>query len=177
MTEPFIGEIQIFGFNFAPRSWAYCDGSLLSISQNTTLFSLLGTNYGGDGRVTFGLPNFQGQASCNQGQGPGLTPRTIGESFGSPNVTLLQTDMPGHQHGVVAFAQTDVSKRASSPSPGNGLFGLGNSGAYAAGSSTTQPFSPVVIGATGGNMPHDNTQPYLAMNFCIALQGIYPSFN
>lgn len=177
MTEPFIGEIQIFGFNFAPRSWALCNGALLSISQNTALFSLLGTNYGGNGTTNFALPDFQGRASCNQGQGPGLTERVVGESFGSTSVTLLQNEMPGHQHGVVAFAQTDSSKRASSPSPGNGLFGLGNSGAYAPGTSPTQAFSPVVIGPTGGTEPHDNTQPYLAMNFCIALQGIYPSFN
>lgn len=175
MTEPYLGEIQIFGFNFAPRNWALCNGATLGIAQYTALFSLLGTTYGGNGTTTFMLPDLQGNAACNQGQGPGLTDRTIGETFGSTGVTLVGTQMPSHQHGIAVFAQNDPTKRAASPSPGNGLASP-TAAAFAPGSSTIQPFAQNLIGPTGNNQPHDNQQPYLAMNFCIALEGIYPSF-
>ena len=176
MTEPFIGEIQIFGFNFAPRNWAQCQGQILPIAQNTALFSLLGTQYGGNGQTTFALPNLQGNAACNQGQGPGLTPRSIGETFGEDSVTLLDQQMPSHQHAVTVFAQNDPTKRAASPSAGNGLASPATFPAFAPGNSPPVAFAPGLVGVAGGSQPHSNQQPYLSMNFCIALSGIFPSF-
>ena len=121
MTEPFIGEIQIFGFDFPPRTWAYCNGAVLSIAQNTALFSLLGTTYGGNGSTTFALPNFSSRAVAGQGQGAGLSPRVLGEAFGAPSVTLTANQIPAHQHALVAYAQNDPTKRAGTPSSGNAL--------------------------------------------------------
>lgn len=177
MTEPYIGEIQIFGFNFAPRNWAQCAGQILPIQQNTALFSLLGTQYGGDGRTTFALPNFQGNAACNQGQGPGLTARVAGETFGESTVSLTEAGMPSHQHGLTVYAQNDATKRAASPSPGNGLASPATFPGFAPGNSPSVLFAQGLVGPTGSGQPHANQQPYLAMNFCIALQGVFPSFN
>ena len=174
MTEPFIGQIQIFGFNFNPRGWAFCNGATLPIQQNTALFSLLGTQYGGNGQTTFQLPNFVNRGACEQGRGPGLTPRTMGETFGTNSVTLLTGEMPAHNHIVQLYGQNDTSKRAGSPSPGNYL-GTPASFAFAPGAANA-PFSPTVIMPTGNGQPHENRQPYLATNFCIALQGVFPSF-
>src|SRR5688572_20367397 len=171
MTEPFIGEIQIFGFNFAPNHWAQCQGQLIPIAQNTALFALLGTQYGGNGTTNFALPNFQGNAACNQGQGPGLTPRVVGETFGEPTVTLTELEMPSHQHALTVFAQNDATKRAASPSAGNGLASPATVAAFAGNPNPMVGFAPGLVGAAGGNSPHANQQPYLAMNFCIALSG------
>ena len=176
MTEPFIGEIQIFGFNFAPRNWAQCAGQIMPIQQNTALFSLLGTQYGGNGTTTFALPNFQGNAACNKGQGPGLTPRDQGELFGEPSVTLTSNEMPFHQHDLTIYAQNDQAKRSESPVAGAGLVSPANSQAYAPGNSAPVQFAPNLVGVAGGGQPHQNQQPYLAMNFCIALNGVFPSF-
>ena len=176
MTEPFIGEIQLFGFNFAPSHWAQCNGALMAIQQNTALFSLLGTQYGGNGTTTFGLPNLVARVACNQGQGPGLTPRTIGETFGEQSVTLTSAEMPAHQHGLTLYAQNTPGNRASSPSAGNAVSNPATSGPFVA-TGPMASFSPNLIGPTGGGQPHENQQPYLAVNFCIALQGIFPSFN
>lgn len=176
MAEPFLGEIQAFAFNFAPRGWAVCDGATLPIAQYTALFSLLGTTYGGNGTTTFMLPNLVGRAACNMGQGPGLSQRDIGSSFGTDAVTLDTSQMPGHSHGLELFLQNDSEKRSASPAAGYALTTpLGNS-PFAAGSSPTTAFAPGLIGTAGGNQPHQNTQPYLAINFCIALEGIFPSF-
>jgi len=175
MTEPYIGEIQLFGFNFAPRNWALCNGATMSIQQNTALFSLLGTQYGGNGTTTFALPNLAARGACNQGQAPGLTPRSIGEAFGEQSVTLTSAAMPSHQHGLTIYAQPDPSKRGSSPLSGNAVANPGTSTPFVA-SNTLVAFSPVVT-PTGGGQPHENRQPYLAVNFCVALQGVYPSFN
>ncbi|MET4729548.1 microcystin-dependent protein [Lysobacter enzymogenes] len=175
MTEPFIGQIQIFGFNFNPRGWAFCNGTTMPIQQNTALFSLLGTQYGGNGQTTFQLPNFVNRAACEVGQGPGLTPRSVGETFGSNSVTLNTQQMPAHTHIVQLYGQNDTGKRAGTPSTGNFL-GTPASTAFAAGT-TDAPFSPTVIQPAGGGQPHENRQPYLAMNFCIALQGVFPSFS
>src|SRR3546814_20493446 len=131
MTEPFIGEIQLFGFNFAPRGWAYCNGALMAISQNTALFSLLGTQYGGDGKTTFGLPDFGGRSACDTGQGPGLTPRTQGETFGEDAVTLIGTQMPSHSHRLNVYPETDPGKRSDAPATGAGL-GNPSAAAFAA---------------------------------------------
>ncbi|MFC3551313.1 phage tail protein [Lysobacter cavernae] len=178
MTQPFIGEIQLFGFNFSPKGWAYCSGATLAIQQNTALFSLLGTQYGGDGRTTFQLPNLSARAGCRQGQGPGLTPRVVGETFGASTVTLTHAEMPGHSHGVSAYSQSAAGSGTGTPVDGGGLSFLAASTTaktFAAGTPNTQ-FAPGMLTPSGGSTPHSNEQPYLAMNFCIALQGIFPAF-
>lgn len=175
MTEPFVGEIQAFGFNFAPRGWAQCNGALLSISQNTALFSLLGTTYGGNGTTTFALPNLMGRAACNQGQGPGLSHRGQGSSFGESAVSLTTVQMPTHQHALTLYAQPDPTRRAGAPAAGNAASNPTSGSPFLASTPTTT-FAPGLIGPTGGGQAHPNEQPYLGVNFCIALQGIYPSF-
>lgn len=174
MAEPFIGQIMMAGFNFAPRGWALCNGQLMSIAQNTALFSLLGTYYGGDGRVTFALPNLQGRATVHQGQGPGLSPYVIGEESGEQNVTLISTEMPMHTHGANA-----VSGAGDKPSP-IGNFWAGEAGGitftYATGPANTT-MNVMAIGLAGGSQPHNNQQPFLGLTFVIALEGIFPSRN
>lgn len=170
MADPFVAEIRIFPFNFAPRGWAFCDGQLLPISQNTALFSLLGTHYGGNGQSNFALPNMQGRVPMHPGQGPGLSLHDLGETGGSDAVTLLQSEIPAHVHGVTV-SQGD----AISISPANQLFatGVGGVNAYADPTSLTQ-MNPNVLTPAGGSLPHNNMQPYLTLNFCIAMQGIFP---
>lgn len=175
MTQPFIGEIQLFGFNFAPKGWAFCSGTVLPISQNTALFSLIGTTYGGNGVTTFNLPNFQDMAPCSFGQGNGLTPRQPGETFGASTATLSDSQIPSHSHGVEVFGQRDSTKRASTPANGYALSTPGNVAGYApSGTQTNTTLAAQSVGPTGGNQAHDNMQPYLAVNFCIALVGVFP---
>ncbi len=171
MADQFVGEIRVVGFNFAPVGWALCNGQVLPISQNTALFSLLGTQYGGDGRTTFALPNLQGYAPMDQGSGPGLTPRTIGETSGETSVTLLLSEIPSHTHSATNAASSNAD------APTNAIFGGGGRGkqpAYAPPSASTAPMNGQAIGLAGGNQPHNNMPPYLTMNFIIALQGIFP---
>jgi microcystin-dependent protein len=170
MADPFVAEIRIFPFTFAPKGWAFCNGQLLPISQNTALFSLVGTMYGGDGKVTFALPDLAGRAPMHQGQGPGLSLRDLGEMGGSETVTLLATESPSHSHGwnasnQDATVQSPVGQLTASTTGGISL--------YAAPGSMTPLANGTVIPA-GGNLPHNNMQPYLTVNFCIALQGIFP---
>ncbi len=175
MADPYIGEIKMFGGNFAPRMYAFCNGQLLPIAQNTALFSILGTTYGGNGQTTFGLPNLQGRAPMNQGRGPGLTPRTLGELGGEAAVTLLTSEMPSHNHLMQC---NDAAGDANSPS--NATFGTsGGRGrpAFYAGQGTNVAMSPQAIGVNGQSQPHNNMQPYLAVSFIIALQGVYPPRN
>jgi microcystin-dependent protein len=174
MSDPFLGQLQIFGFPFAPRNWALCTGQLLPISQYTALFSLLGVNFGGNGTSNFGLPNFQGAAACATGQGPGLTPRAIGEAFGSDTVTLLAGEMPAHSHPFEVFNQADGTKRHGAPVAGDALSAPGTVTPFVSGATVAGNFAPTMIGVAGGGQPHPNQQPYLAMNFCIALNGIFP---
>lgn len=179
MTEPYIGEIQMFGFNFNPRGWAFCNGATIAIQQNTALFALLGTTYGGNGQTTFQLPNFASRAGNQQGQGPGLSPRSLGQAFGANAVALGSTQIPQHNHALRLYAQNDVNKRAGSPSNGNALSVSSSAAAKSflpAGTPSTT-FAPNMLQPfSGGGLPHENQQPYLGVNFCIALQGIFPSF-
>jgi len=173
MSDPFLGQIQIFGFDFAPNQWAVCAGQLMPISQNTALFSLLGVNYGGDGRVTYGLPNFQGNAACAVGQGPGLSNRQIGEQFGSASVTLTGAEMPAHNHGFNVVNQV-AAKRHAVPVAGDTVSAPGTYKPFASGATAAGNFPATMIGGGGGGLPHANQQPYLALNFCIALAGEFP---
>ena len=171
--DPFVAEIRVFAFNFAPTGWAFCNGQLLPISQNTALFSLLGTTYGGDGRSTFALPNLQGRVAIHQNQGPGLSERFLGESGGADSVTLLQSEIPSHNHLVAcAPANSGQSNNAANNLPGhsNNAVNL----IYNAQAPNTQ-FNPQAITVAGGNQPHNNDMPTLVLNICIALQGIFPS--
>lgn len=172
MADPFLGEIRMFGGNFAPRGWALCNGQLLSISQNTALFSLLGTNFGGDGRVTFGLPDLRGAAPMNYGSGPGLTPRVIGEVGGEVAVTLIAQTMPVHTHPY-----SGQGAQADAISPANNFAATNrNINAYASpNGAQTAAMAPQGVGTAGGNAPHNNLQPYLTITFIIALEGVFPS--
>ena len=169
MADPFVAEIRIVPFNFAPRGWAFCDGQLLPISQNTALFSLLGTTYGGNGQSTFGLPNLQGRSPMHWGQGPGLSQRVIGEAGGQASVMLSSSEMPNHSHGLMAAAG---NASTGTPSPTAAL-------ATASAAVYGPPSDPVAmsgsaVAAAGGAAPHENRQPFLTLNFVIALQGVYP---
>lgn len=170
MASPFIGQIQPFGFNFPPRGWATCDGQLLPISQNTALFALLGTTYGGDGRTTFALPDLRGRVPIHMGNGPGLSSYTIGQKSGVETVTLTVPQLPSHNH-----THACSSDDPNAGSPVNNVPAAVANPIY----STTQNalMSPSVIGNAGGSQPHENRQPYLTINFCICLQGIFPSRN
>ena len=172
MADQFIGEIRVVGFNFAPTGWALCNGQLLPISQNTALFSLLGTQFGGNGTTTFGLPNLQGNAPMDQGSGAGLTPRVVGEAAGETSVTLLVSQIPSHTHAAMNAAASNANV------PTNAVFGGGGRGkepAYAPASGSTAQMNTLAIGTAGGNQPHNNMPPYLVVNFIIALTGIFPS--
>jgi microcystin-dependent protein len=169
MADPFVAEIRIFPFNFAPKGWAFCDGQLLPISQNTALFSLLGTTYGGDGKSNFALPDLQGRAPMHPGQGPGLSLHDLGETGGSQTVTLLESEISAHSHAVSASQADGTSQSPVGEKLATGV-GIGQ---YAAPGGLTQ-LSPNALTSTGGSQPHNNMQPYLTLNFNIALQGIFP---
>jgi microcystin-dependent protein len=170
MSEPFLGEIRIFPYNFAPRSWAFCSGQILAIAQNTALFSLLGTTYGGNGTTTFALPDLRGRVAVSSGQGPGLSNYDLGQVGGTESVTLTQNQMPGHSH--LASVNNGA---ATSTRPNNQVPAQSTPAYAAAGDGST--FNPAFIQNTGGGQPHGNVQPFLTLNFCIALEGIFPSRN
>jgi microcystin-dependent protein len=172
VSDQFVGEIRIFPFNFPPTGWAFCDGQLLPISQNTALFALLGTFYGGDGKSTFALPDLQGAAAMQSGQGQGLSDRFIGEQSGVPTVTLLNTEIPVHNHLVQAVIDPG---EVNAPSPAVALARSTNANAYQDNTSANLvQFAFQAVTPTGGSQPHNNMQPYLTLNFCIALQGVFP---
>lgn len=173
MSDPFVAEIRIFAGNFAPRHWAFCDGQLLPISQNTALFSLLGTTYGGDGKSTFALPDLQGRSPMQHGQGPGLSFRQLGEASGSETVTLLESEMPMHTHRVQAVPRSQFTVGNTNSPAGNILASPRTGNQYTA-SLTAQAMAPQSVNAIGNSLPHNNMQPYLALTFIIALQGIFP---
>jgi microcystin-dependent protein len=172
MSEPFIGEIRIFGFNFAPRGWALCSGQIMSIAQNTALFSLLGTMYGGNGQTTFALPDLRGRMPNHFGQGPGLSNYSQGQVSGVESVTLLQGNIPAHTH-LIACSTDD----ATTADPSNAFPSAFTSKIYAASPTAGKIMNPAMASQVGGNQPHDNMPPYLTLNFCIALEGIFPSRN
>jgi microcystin-dependent protein len=171
MADPFVAEIRIFPFNFAPRGWAFCDGQILPISQNTALFSLLGTTYGGNGQSTFALPNMQGNAPMHPGQGPGLSLHDLGEVGGSQFVTLLQSEMPIHPHTCMAAADPS---NAQIPDPTESLSRSAGGNAYSTVTTGLVQMAGQILGPAGGDLPHNNMQPYLTLMFCIALQGVFP---
>ena len=178
MSDPFVAEIRMFACNFAPTGWAMCNGQLMPIAQNTALFSLIGTFYGGNGTSTFALPNLQGSVAIGQGQGPGLTPRNIGEQAGTEAVALLQAEMPSHAHGfnamtVAANATTSNANMLSKGLKG-GLQASNIAKMYSAGAANTTLNPATAMAPNGGGLPHNNMMPYLVVNFCIALQGVFP---
>lgn len=170
MSEPFIAEIRIFAGNFAPRGWAFCDGQLLPISQNTALFSLIGTTYGGDGRTTTALPNLQGRAPMHPGRGPGLTSRRLGQRGGTETITLAEAQIPSHTHSLRAT----VARGGVSTPTGNTFNASSGETAYHAADNLTG-MSPQMAANSGGSQYHNNLQPFLTLNFIIALVGLYPS--
>lgn len=167
MADPFVAEIRIFPFNFAPKGWAWCDGQLLPLSQNTALFSLLGTTYGGNGKSNFALPDLQGRAPMHPGQGPGLSLHDLGETGGSETVSLLESEIPAHAHGLRGSLGDDDSTLPGAQAPGQ------LSIIYVPPASVVS-MAPEALPPAGGDQPHNNMQPYLTFYFCIALQGVYP---
>ena len=172
MADPFLAEVRIFPFNFPPTGWAFCDGQILPISQNTALFSLLGTTYGGDGKSTFALPNLQGRAAMHPGQGPGLSLYDLGETGGEEAVTLLQTEIANHSHPMSASNQpgedASPANEALARSVGASLYQTDTS-------ANVVQYAPQAVSPAGGNLPHNNLQPYLTVAFNIALQGVFPA--
>lgn len=170
MADPFVAEVRMFPFNFPPTGWAFCNGQILPLSQNTALFSLLGTIYGGNGKSTFALPDLQGRAPMHQGQGPGLSDRFLGETGGSETVTLLESEIPAHAHALNTVTDSGLQS-----TPGNAVAARANLYKTNPAVNTLVSMSVNAIALAGGDQPHNNLQPYLTVNFCIALQGVFPS--
>ena len=170
MADPFVAEIRIFPFNFPPKGWAWCNGQLMPLSQNTALFSLLGTTYGGNGKSNFALPDMQGNAPMHPGQGPGLSLHDLGETGGSETVSLLESEIPAHSHSVGA---QNVPLSALAQAAGNTFTHPANGNLFDTGT-TLVNMSGNMLAPAGGDQPHNNMQPYLTLNFCIALQGVFP---
>lgn len=176
MSEPFLAGIIMFAGNFSPRGWAFCQGQILSIAQNTALFSLLGTTFGGNGQTTFALPDLRGRTPVGTGQGPGLPNVDLGEQAGEPTHTLIITEIPQHVHTVTQGGNTTDSNPNATKSPANAYPGYSDGGPLYAPASNAS-LAPLTCGIAGGSQPHNNMQPYLGMNFIIAIEGIYPSRN
>lgn len=170
--EPFLGEIRMFAGNFAPRGWAFCDGQLLSISQNSALFAILGTTYGGDGRTTFALPDLRGRAPIHAGSGPGLTTRRLGERGGVEDVTLSSVEMPSHNHNI-----RGTSNGASATTPINNVWASTSRTKLYGPATNLVPLSSIASGPAGSGMAHENMPPFLTVHYIIALQGLFPSRN
>jgi microcystin-dependent protein len=170
MADPFVAEIRIFPFNFAPKGWAWCDGQLLPLSQNTALFSLLGTTYGGDGKSNFALPDLQGRAPMHPGQGPGLSLHDLGEMSGSETVTLLESEIPAHSHALMASNQLGATAAVTGAFFARTTFNMYQS----ATNQNLVSMAPEALVFAGADNPHNNMQPYLTFYFNIALQGVFP---
>ncbi len=173
MADPFVAEIRIFPFNFAPKGWAWCDGQLLPLSQNTALFSLLGTTYGGDGKSNFALPDLQGRVPMHPGQGPGLSLHDLGETGGSETVTLLESEIPSHPHQMSVSSQVGLENQVNVNGAGQ-LFAMGDGVNMYGPANNLNPMAGQALAPAGGDQPHNNMQPYLTFYFCIALQGVFP---
>lgn len=171
MADPFVAEIRAFPFNFAPRGWAWCDGQLLPLSQNTALFSLLGTTYGGDGKSNFALPNLNGRAAMHPGQGPGLSLHDLGEQGGEETVTLLQSEIPSHSHVVITSQEEGESRR---PVAGHYVAKSAPGARFAPTGTPSVPMAPTAMSVAGSGLPHNNMMPYLTFYYAIALQGVFP---
>jgi microcystin-dependent protein len=171
MSSPFVAEIRMFAGNFAPTGWAQCDGQLLPISQNTALFSLLGTFYGGDGKSTFALPDLQGSTPIGQGQGSGLSDRFLGEMSGSQNVTLLQSEIPFHTHSVQAYADDLATLVVPNP---NSMIGKAAGGSVPFRTNSNTTMNVQALSVTGSSFPHNNMSPFVTVLFIIAMQGVFP---
>jgi microcystin-dependent protein len=170
LSSPFVAEIRMFCSNFAPVGWALCNGQLLPISQNTALFSILGTTYGGDGKTTFALPNLQGMSPMGQGDGEGLAPAVLGQVGGAATVTLTTSEIPAHTHRALGVADA-----GSTPSPSGATWAKESHEMYTSSASARTPMGPAALASQGGGQPHNNLPPYLVVNFIIALQGVFPS--
>ena len=173
MADPFVAEIRIFPFNFAPKGWAWCDGQLLPLSQNTALFSLLGTTYGGNGKSNFALPDLQGRAPMHPGQGPGLSLHDLGETGGSETVTLLESEIPAHAHAFNVSSQLGLENLPNVGGAGQ-LFAMGDGINLYGPANNLVSMAPEALPPAGGDQPHNNLQPYLTFYFNIALQGVFP---
>ena len=171
MAQPYVGEIRVFAGNFAPAGWMFCEGQLLPIDQYETLFNLIGTTYGGDGKSNFALPDMQGNAPMHPGQGPGLSLHDLGETGGTDTVTLLESEMPSHNHGLMAEV---TPSQLFAPSPTTALGRSVGGPAYQTSNAGLVQLNVQAIAPSGGSQPHNNLMPYLTLNFCIALQGVYP---
>jgi microcystin-dependent protein len=172
--EPILGQLALFGFNFVPNGWMACNGQLLAISQYSALFSLLGTTYGGNGTTTFALPDLRGRSAINQGQGPGLSDYVIGEASGSESVTLTTASLPSHTHSISASSAEGTSNSPEGAIPAAYGSSLPPAGPYTSGS-PTGTMSAQAVSPTGGNMPISTLSPFLVLNWCIAIEGVYPS--
>ncbi len=171
--DPYIGDIRLFGGSFAPRGWVLCAGQLMSISQFSAVFAVIGTTYGGDGVTTFAVPDLRGRIPVGQGTGPGLTPRVLGQQFGSETVTLLSTQIPSHTHNLEASTAT-----AGEETPTNGVFAQnGTDKFYVSAASGAEQLNPATIQLDGGSLPHDNIMPTTAINYIMCVEGIFPSRN
>ncbi|MGA3026824.1 MAG: tail fiber protein [Bryobacteraceae bacterium] len=175
MANPFLAEIRAFPFNFAPTGWAFCNGQILPISQFTALFSLLGTMYGGDGKSNFALPNLQGNLANCQGQGAGLSNYFVGESGGVTTVTVMTQQMPVHNHNLVSVDNPRTEPPNSAAPGGAALASSAATNIYSTATSPIAQFSPGALTPAGGGLPHNNMMPYLTLNFCIAMQGVFPA--
>jgi microcystin-dependent protein len=169
MSNPYVGEIRMFGGNFPPAGWMFCDGSLLSIAENETLFNLIGTTYGGDGQSTFALPDLRGRVPIHQGQGAGLSPHVLGESLGAETVTLTQAQLPAHAHPIAATGTATLS------SPAGSRYGTTGTNATYIDTAPNAQFAPEATVSAGGGQPHENMMPFLCVSFIISLFGIFPS--
>ena len=178
MADPFVAEIRIFPFTFPPKGWAFCNGQLLPLSQNTALFALLGTTYGGNGKSNFALPDLQGSAAMHPGQGQGLSLRDLGEIGGAETVALLVSEIPFHTHQLSASDSDATTNAPAGQYPAKGLWDTGTAagtlGAYSGTTPGNATMAPQALAPAGGSLPHNNMQPYLTLNFCIALQGVFP---
>jgi microcystin-dependent protein len=176
MSEAYLGEIRCFGFTFAPINWALCAGQLLPISQYSALFSIIGTTYGGNGTTNFALPNLQGSVPMHWGAGPGLSPTVLGDTLGSTTISLTGAELPAHVHTINSFQNTQTNgTKTNTPASTNWIGDSDPDAVYSLATPLNMPFSPNAIGFTGKGLPHENMQPYLALNFSICMNGIFPS--